>query len=718
KAETTNPVTGNAEIDYGHGWFEIRNFYFHAWSKNWEISTKQDIDFNVDLMDFEGNDVTATVSIDKVFYMGTRDSWQSPVVVNDSVGVSKSISGKDTITIPSGTISKEGEYSVVLKAVSGSNTETTEAWFYARPFTLFVNDATNNWDRRYGKTDTVNLTINGYENMDWSTWPPTGDGHNISSSWVQSVEKMGMWGTKYKTKDALLLNNNMLTTCDGNTDSCYLNFNLSGFEQGEYSLVIAANDSTGSVAESWFWLRVETLSINVPELMNWMKAQEKHTMTNKTRFKLGESCGSDSDTPIEPNNITNCKYGNIEILRMNSPNNYNDYYNSTYFLLEKENATLYVNASDVANYWEGINFTGVALGVNDTFIDGEGNNWTIVDLDTASNTIYLEATDGIIAYNPWSWNDEENKYWDTYLFTVDSSLSKSGKFLRADDLQDNEWQNIDLDNDGTMYWNETYHIILADTNQSGVYDKVYISNNTDFTNAIDATSGAPINFSSSSDVESIYLLKTKYHSGSSGNTNYYQLVFTSNNAGWPGRDMGIYKPGSILKLPVIVTEPSNKSQGIENATVRVKTLTQYGYTGEKNIPVVSTDVNTTSTGFAMVEVNLSGVQNGDYFVKIEVEYNGENTTTSTMWDNPRVSIRNFVVRGDIGMKGDMSGITKWVIDEYMTDEVHEISMSDMGCWWNGTNNCADINNTVLSVNWPYYNKVFYNSSSGMVIVDS
>ena len=174
-----------------------------------------------------------------------------------------------------------------------------------------------------------------------------------------------------------------------------------------------------------------------------------------------------------------------------------------------------------------------------------------------------------------------------------------------------------------------------------------------------------------------------------------------------------------MKLPVIVTEPSNKSQGIENATVRVKTLTQYGYNGEKSVSVVSSEVNTTSTGFAMVEVNFSGVQNGDYFVKIEVEYGGENTTTSSMWDNPRVSIRNFVVRGDIGMKGDMSGITKWVIDENMTDELYETSMSDIGCWWNGSDNCADIDNKVLVMyNWPYYNKVFYNSSNGMVIVDS
>ncbi|NOR85057.1 hypothetical protein GQ473_02980, partial [archaeon] len=546
---------------------------------------------------------------------------------------------------------------------------------------------------------------------------PTGSPQNLSGAWVQSVQKMGMWGTKYATKDDMLLGNNMTSTCDGTTNNCVLKFNLSNFEQGEYEFVIAANNSDGDIAESWYWMRVETLRISVPELMDYMIARETHTMNNKTKVTFSESCGSDNDVPIEPNNITNCKYGATRMVNKIAPQADWESYNWTYFLLEKENGTLYVNASMVENDWS-VNFTGLtALSENDTFLDGAGNNWSIVEIDTSSNTITLEVIDGVIAYNKDNWNDQENTYSETYLFNLDVSISKSGKFLRADDLEDNEWSNVDLDNDGVMSWDERYYVILADTNISGIYDTVYVSNSTNFTNAIVASPGVPINFSTDSDVNSIYLLKKKYNSGSSGNTNYYQLVYTTNNPGWPGRDIGIYQPNSTLKVPIYVTEPSNKSKGIENATVRIKNLVKFGYNGETNIPLTTyVDVNTTNTGFALIDVNLSGVLNGDYFVKVEVEYNGENVTTATIWDNPRVAVRNFVVRGEIGLKGLVDGITKWDVDENVTDELWEGNLVHMDCNW-GSYNCSE-NNFIFSVRmWPYEDILYYNATNGIVLVD-
>ena len=717
---------GQTITDYGHGWFEVRNFIFQAWPRNWEVATDQEIDFEIEtrLPDSNFTPIQADITIEKVLYFGTRDNWAPPTVINDSVGVTNQtdVNGKGIITLPRGLVMKNGQYSVILNAnananASGYGSDTTEVYFYASAFTVFADTGDQNWGRSYSPGDVLNITVKGFSKMDWSTWPPSGDPHNLSDAWVQFVEKEGMWGMEFKSRDELDIN----SSCDGG-NTCNLSLDLSGFPQGNYNLVIIANDSAGDESEAWMWFRVELASVRVPELITWYKVETRNTMSNLTTFKVDGSCGGTSDTPIEPNSSSsNCKYKAIRILTRKSPADFDWTYNYTFFILDKTNRTLYVNTSGPADegmLWQveedSINFSSsTPVFEGGTFVDTAGTNWTVRSIDNESNIVSVEMTEGVVGYDTNSWNDEENKYLITYPLKMDVSLSKSGKPLIGESLHDEDWMNVDLDGDGQMMWDERYPVVMLDTKTPGIYDLVMVSNTTEFNISLhNATYPNSISFGG----DPIYLISAKYHAGSSGDTNYYQLTFTSNKAGWPGMDLGVFPVNSIVMVPIMVTTPSNSSNGIAGANVTVVKAVKFGMMGEVSYDVVPFVGTTNSRGFVMVLVNTSGLPKGEYFLKMNVTIpGGQSFTTDNIWDNPRISIRSFMLRGDLGFKGRIKGLREWSenagnLAVRKSDEIVGGFTEVLDCGGGQPDICR------IRM-WPYDNVVFYNQSGNRIVID-
>lgn len=698
--------------DEGHGWFEIRNFFFWAWVQNWEVSTAQDINITVEIRDFNNNDLNLNVTIEKLLYEGTMDRWQSPTVVNDSIGVTTEINGSGTITLPSAAVPREGIYSAVLSAVSGGQTEEARAWFYARPFVIWAekSDFETNWERKFGTTDLANITVKGFESIDQWNWPfPNGTAHNLSAAWVKQVMKDGSWGSAFKTKEEMNSSNNMSSVCDGNT--CYLTFNLTGFDTGNYMAEIRANDTaSGAKASTWFWFRVVLLDIAVPNLIEWKMALDTNTMRNSTSFTLTDGCGGDSDTPIEPTGVTNCKYDDVQVVLWL---NMSTQYPRTHFLLDKPNSRLFINATAGDDTSSGVNFSAVPNAtVGETFTDAAGNIWRVSSIDNESNIIFVESTSGVIG-TPWPNQDIE---YDSVLFTINQTLSKSGEFLRADNLWDEEF-DIDLDDDPATYMqNGTTFVVLADVNTANVYDTALLARNFNFTNYVDGS--GPINFSASADP--IYLLNIKYTSGSAGGANYYNLVFTTNEPGWPGRRLGVFPAGSIVKVPIIVRHPNGTA--IAGATVNITEVAKFGgFEGFVRDATKNASATTNSAGVAILELNSSGTTSGTYFAVVKAQ-NPANPAqwvgTGMTWDNPVFEIRNFEVRGMLGKYAEIS-VDEWseAAGNLQALSSDRFGLSDtvfMNCD-NALGNCGAPE--IWSV-WEWeYNSIWYNDTENAIYID-
>jgi hypothetical protein len=270
---------------------------------------------------------------------------------------------------------------------------------------------------------------------------------------------------------------------------------------------------------------------------------------------------------------------------------------------------------------------------------------------------------------------------------------------------------VDLDGDGNYSWEESYLILLADTEKPGVYDEVLISNTTNMTAGV--TGKEPITFGG----QPIYLLNIRYKGGETAN--YYLLTFTSNLPGWPGRELGIFKPGSIVKVPIMVTQPRNKSLVIENATVNITSVTRFVARETKSYPPQGdTKNNTTSAGLAMLDLNTSNLPTGRFFLELEVldPVTKQLVKVDNPWENPKIEIRNFVVRGELGMIGNITGIKEWSeaagnLQIIKSDEARLGITLGMDCWpyCNGVDMWK-----VIDWNYQY---IYYNSTTQQILID-
>ncbi|MFA5797827.1 MAG: hypothetical protein WC916_07395 [Candidatus Woesearchaeota archaeon] len=674
--------------------FMVQNFMFWIWNKNWEMSKTQNGQFEVTIRDFANNDLNATITLTKAYYMGSDDNWMQQPKEISITATPQIIDGQGTFTINASAFAalQSGFYDLLFTATTVDGTQTSRTGMSIRSFVTFANNLGENWEHSYEIDGNMTINITAFDSVDWSTWPPTGTGHNITHATVTRINKNGMWDKAYKTggaKNEIVEN----VTCTAN--NCLLTVDLTGFEQSSYDMQIEVSDNSGGSATTNYWFKTESYTITVPEIQDWRIIPAVNRLTEKMDITLStdQSCGTSSDNVIEPTNVTNCLYDN-EVRLPTIYDNWDQGHNIvTVFLLDKTNSSNpkvyvnYYNDSWTGGYQVHANFSNAAygpLGLTSTFTDTNGYLWQITAIDVGLGKITLRSVNGVIRTRTKSagtgQGSVEIEY--SYQYLVNKSLSKSGVFLFAgnkdgdneDKFWDDQWANIDLDDDGKYNCNlenqgnpsgpwvcEEYVMLLIDRVTNGTYDTLLMSPSRNMSAGVDSYNGfsgngaGDIKFNSSADP--VYLLNIIY--SETNGIGSYRLVTTTNKAGWPGKNLGIFQLGSTVKIPVMIASPSTKA-GIANKTVAIRTFQSFGKMDLEEVTLPSPALaNTSSNGIALLSLNMSGVLSGEYSVVIEVQEGAEYITSGNEWDNPKLELRSFSISNLFGQKGNVGGLVEW-----------------------------------------------------------
>lgn len=501
-----------------------------------------------------------------------------------------------------------------------------------RPFVAWWELPDNNGETRFGIGTEAHIIIKAADNYGGALI--TLDANNTN---ITKVNKMGMFkGTAYKTNSEL----DVSAAQEGNTVN--LTLNLTGWEEGNYELIIKAVDTSGSEVTVNMWMQVELASVGLPEFYE-VRVPEGRAYTNRVSFNLTDTPSQIEtwETQCDQNQQSNYEtYCNLNYsVASNSKAGRNirflkgDWQNQPFWALVNltQPRTLYVNYHD-ANFSDTANTTNYAVG--DIFEEKNENgttirHWNITDI-SSDGTITMEGVDCLATG-----------------YMIDPSISKSGSFIIFDGFTDNDWFKVDLDGDGSYQpdWFSRagmYYIILADNTTTGIYDRVFISNTTNFTqNMLNATAGAPITFGGAP----VYLIDKAYQDG------MYNLRFTSYKRSWEGSYLGTFEKGKTIKIPFLVQAPGTQ-QGISGATVEIDKLYKHGPLPPT--PISGASANTNSYGLAIVELNTTGIPTGEYLLGYRVTLPAPYNTTkqpTEKWRMPMFELRKFRVSAEPGKVG-------------------------------------------------------------------
>ncbi|MGB2729072.1 MAG: hypothetical protein WBD09_11530 [Halobacteriota archaeon] len=685
---------GEYITDYGRGWFEVRNFIFDVYPENWDVQANQPINFTVRVMD--AADMTAlksaTITLKKIIYMGSWENPQPPMVV-ETQGTwqtnTTNITTSATFRYTGDKVTSSGGYEFVFEAASGDNKEERRTWIECRPFIAWAYPADDNWDRRYGIGDNMNITVKGMKG--WG-----GAAHNITTATnITKIMKEG-WrmDRPYMTQVGIADN---ITVTQGETDAIVnITLNLTGWAQGAYFATIKVVDNgTPAAAEVYtnFWFQVELASVSIPEFYH-IGIPEGNVYTNKVSFNVTQSSDQVFENPIEwpsynysvaSNSyvehhiifIKDCWWtggDDVECHRLSA-----DQYPEPFWALVNRTSpqTLYVNYTD-ANFSHA-NTTQYQEG--GMFNESCGRKWNITHIGS-DGVVELEGLNALSTG-----------------YKVNTSLSLSGEFIMCDWMHDEKWLKVNLD--GNESWDDRYYVLLADNKTEGTYDTVFVSNTTDFINdSINATSGAPVGFGGSP----IYLINMQYENGR------YVLGFTSYRSGWGGMWLGTFQKGTTIKIPFLVTTPGGVP--IENANVTIDELTWHGPTS--GIPISGVNKTTDENGLAMLELNTTEhkIPRGQHLIHYNVtlteSYDNAYISPEEKWNLPGLEIRNFVVNAEIGLPGEIT--LKEVSENASNMVIYNGEEIEAYGGFGGHYDTGYPDPKVSRIDWPFDN-VFYNATN-------
>ncbi len=698
---TTQDSSGNTVVDYGRGWFEVRNFMFRVYPESWNVKAGENISFTVQAVNATNTNSNIDTNIRIKMVMLRTDWMQPPVEVagphqlnnTDHVTISTNMSTTATVVYTSGKTNRSGMYEFVFEATSGSAVEEERAMLEIRPFAAWVWLPQGNWNNRFGINNTINLIVHASD----SNWGGNPIKLNASLTNITSVTKMGMFGgSKYKTQSELNISS---VTQDTDNNSVNITLTLTGWQEGGYDMVIRAVDDNGSEVMTHFWMEVEIASVGLPQLhTTWVS--EGRVFTNTVSINLTDTPSQvpdwekksdgrypDLNTSIASNSKVGVFGGNErEFLR----DSWKERPRKFWALVNLSEPRLYVNYNN-SNFSDSINTQDIAIDgtFNESDISGSViRHWRLESISSDGTVNFV----GIDALNNG--------------FIIDPSISKSGSFLMEDHFTDSQWLKVDLDGNGRYEkdWtnpddrNDTYYVILADNTTAGTYDTVFVSNRTNFTGyGINATSGAPVTFGGAP----IYYISMRKESSG------YVVQFTSYVTGWDGMWLGTFEKGKPLKIPFLVQQPGT-SEGVSGANVVVDRLTWYA--PGSDIPVGASST-TDSNGLALIDIDTSSIPTGQYLISYSVTLpDGKVKAATEKWRMPGMEIRKFIVEaemGDVGMISTHKITNGSGLAVLYGDEIEPKGVASAYHWGPPGSN-------ISRVGWPFdmENEYYYNRSDG------
>ena len=699
KVTGTNSATGETVYDYGMGWFEVRNFMLDIYPENWNVKTGGNVSFSVRAINSTNMSsmMTTNLTLKKIVYRG---DWNNPqrLVVEENAPLSPSHvttngTTSATVTYTGGKLTRSGEHEFIFEAEAGGVIETRRAWVYCEPYVAWA--YTPGWDHRFGIGSEMSVLVEASDS--WGG----GNAHNISATEtnVTMVRKMGMFGdTPYKSRSDMTI-----SAVQEEPNRVNLTIDLTGWDEGEYEMTIKVVDNaTSAEVFTYIWFQVELASVGLPEFYR-VSVSDGNTYTTAASFNLTQSPSDVEDGDKMPGGkyhclnytiATNSYVGKVvhhEGIQLLSDWDLEWNREPFWALVNRTDpGTLYVNYRS-ANFSDTDNTTPLHVGETWSELDENGTTirrWNVTAI-SSSGTVNLEGIDCLgSGYN------------------INTSLSQSGTFLIGE-MWDCDWLKIDLDGDGSYMcgdWESgsgRYYVALADNKTKYVYDTVLVSNSTNFTDAIVASSGDEVTFGG----DPILMVDLMYESSR------YEIRFTSYRTGWGGMMLGTFAHGSVIKVPFLVQEPGG-SVGISGASVVIDSLKQFSPSGISTTPISGVNDTTSTGGLAMLEINTTALEipNGEYMIHYNVTlpapYNAS-VSPDEMWNLPMLQIRSFVIEANIGTVGNIT-VGK-VSDGHGIDVVYgeELDAKGMTILYNMTDE-------VQRVGWPFdcEDDWYFNTTTG------
>lgn len=688
-------TTQDGVIDYGNGWFEVSNFIFFAYSTSFDNGIGRPINFTLKAFNSSFNRKNVSVTLTKIISMGDFGMMAPPTVYaepNIDVGY---INGTGYYNYSAG-INKGGNFEFVFEADDGNSTEVGRAWVNLRSFVTWV-DTNNVYE--FSTTGLLNATVVASQDMRGGS----SGSINITNVTVEKVMQEGMYMTSYRSKSEMA---GITTTekVNGVDNRINISVNTSGWGQGGYIMKLKVTDNQSNEVYTDFWFRMALAGVYMPEL-NMVNVNGGTYYTNKTSFNAS------TDVTSVKNNFADDSLGNVtagkvngnilantqpvRILQTSQDNQIVNDNEAPFFamvVVDTVQRTVYIEYQNTSegrmqyyNLSNDVTTQVFNASAGDTFTDYTGRTWRITSI-TDDGTVNIEGV-----------NTLKN---GLILNSTIMSSSKSGKFLLGQ-MQDDDWRDIDLDGDNQYGGNERYYILMIDSVDSGVYDKVYISNRTNFSLGYkDASAGDAVEFGG----KPTYLISNKYQSGT------YQLQFTTYRQGWKGMNLGTFANGTVVKIPFLVSNPGGS--GILGSNISIDFLIDESRYME---PLSGVNTTTDANGLAIISINTSRVSipTGSWTIIYNATIGNSYAVADDemFWELPRFELRNFVVSGALGIPGIIN-----LIKLNDTDTADRIPGNNMlvsygdeidfqrgiGFWWN-------YNNERYQLEYPF-NDWWYNTT--------
>ncbi len=632
-------TTQEGVTDYGNGWFEVRNFIFFTKSTSWNAGVNKPINFTMNAFGGNFQNKNVTVTLTKIISQGDWEMMTPPSVYNETEISAGSINGTGYYNYPG--IGKGGNFEFVFEATDGSSIELGRAWVHVTPFLA--------WIDTYGKYE---FSTSGFLNFSVVASGDKFEGamHNITNITVDKVMQEGMQMNTYRNKSQMAAITTTQTIEEKIVENrINISVNTTGWGQGGYSIMLKVIDNQSSEIYTQFWFRLKLASVSVPELMritiNGGKLYTNTTVINATSDitskkdlfadgSLGNvSAGKVSGKRFDDSDITMIVNDDNDMVVDICDHNLVPYF--AMVVVDTVNNTVYMefeNQSDPGiQYYNLSNSTSTQVfnaSVGDNFTDYTGRTWEILEI-TSDGTIKLQGL-----------NTLKNG------LIVDPSMmaqSISGKFLFGR-MYDEQWRNVDLNGNGQYGGNnDRYNILMIDSTEEGKYDKVYISNISNFSSGTykDAGSGTGIQFGG----DPVYLLSSKYQSGA------YMLDFTTYKKGWGGMNLGSFANGSVIKIPFLVQKPDGTP--ISGSNVSIDFLMDESR--EKWYFATGINNTTDSKGLAIISINstIQTIPTGAWMIYYNASIDSSYATADEemFWEMPRFELRNFMITGALGIPG-------------------------------------------------------------------
>ena len=694
-------TTQEGVTDYGNGWFEVRNFIFFTYSTSWNAGVNKPINFTMNAFGGNFQNKNVTVTLTKIISQGDWEMMTPPSVYNETEIPAGIINGTGYYNYPG--IDKGGNFEFVFEATDGSSIELGRAWVHITPFLAWI-DTYGNYE--FSTSGFMNFTVVA------SGDKFGGEMHNITNITIDRVMQEGMQMNTYRNKSQMAAITTTQTIDQKIVENrINVSVNTTGWGQGGYSIMLKVKDNQSNEIYTQFWFRLQLASVSVPELMR-ITINGGKLYTNTTAINATSDITSKKDLfadgslgNVSAGKVSGKIFDNSDITMIVNDDNdmVVDIWNHTlvpYFamvVVDTVNNTVYMefeNQSEPRDqYYNLSNSTSTQVfnaSVGDNFTDYTGRTWEILEI-TSDGTIKLQGLNtlknGII---------------------VDPSVmaqSISGKFLFGR-MYDEQWRNVDLNGDGNYFdQDDRYNILMLDSTEDGKYDKVYVSNISNFSSGtyIDASSGTGIQFGG----DPVYLLSSKYQSGA------YMLDFTTYKKGWGGMNLGSFANGSVIKIPFLVQKPDGTP--ISGSKVSIDYLMDESR--EKWYPATGINNTTDSKGLAIISINstIQTIPTGAWMIYYNASIDSSYATADEemFWEMPRFELRNFMITGALGIPGriDLSKLSDANTSDGVPGNNMLLGYGDeiefkrgIGTWWN--------DGQKYQLEYPFNEWYFNNSTKG------